>query len=125
MNVLIFCSEKQNGESDLHRIIGTFQQEIGIEAYRTLPHLKSRLCDPRDDIMVAVLFASTHDTLNSLLSIRDMLTSLPIILILPEDEPDSFSKGHKLYPRFISSINNGLSDVEIVLKNIISKSLEI
>ena len=49
---------------------------------------------------------------------------LPIILILSEDNRDSLAKGHKLYPRFISSINNGLTDIEIVLRNIISKSLE-
>ena len=74
----------------------------------------SRLNITREE-MIAVLFAENMKELLDLISIRDLLDDIGIILILPDDKKETISAGHRLWPRYISYTDSNFKDVAAVL----------
>ena len=52
--------------------------------------------------------------------IRPLLKKAQIIMVLPDWQLSSINIGHKFYPRYLTSIENNLSQVEDVLRKMIS-----
>jgi hypothetical protein len=90
-----------------------------IEIYRTIERLSNRLHQPTYNLDITILLAASKVDLFDLLSIQDLLTDIRIILILPDRESDTISKGHKLYPRFVSYADGDLKDVAAVLSKML------
>jgi len=114
----IYCNKKNTGQGILN-IIKTHVPADKIEAYQTIEHLSGRLFEPRGDLIIMVLMASSSQDLLDLLLIRDLFYDIPIILILPDRKKDTVKKGHKFYPRFISYMDSDFSDVSLVLSNML------
>ena len=87
-----------------------------IEIYRSIDSLVQRLRKPTFDIDVFILIASNKKQLSEVLLIKERLRDIKIILILPDRESDSISRGHEVYPRFVSYIDSDLKDVGAVLE---------
>ena len=68
---------------------------------------------------IAVLLAASHKELQELLSIKELLQHIRIILLLPDHENETIANGHKLYPRFLSYCDGNLDDVAAVLSKMI------
>ena len=82
-----------------------------IEVFRTIDSLVRRLKQPVFDLKITVLLATTRKELSEILSFKDLLTDIRILLILPDGDSDTISMAHKLYPRFISYIDSDFKDV--------------
>lgn len=82
-----------------------------IEVFRTIDSLVRRLKQPVFDLKITVLLATTRKELSEILSFKDLLTDIRILLILPDGDRDTISMAHKLYPRFISYIDSDFKDV--------------
>jgi hypothetical protein len=93
-----------------------------IEIYQTINSLSRRLRQPRYDLAVAVLLASSKQDLLELLSIRHLLDDLRVILLLPDREKDTIAKGHTLRPRFLTYADSDLLDVAVVLSKMLRNS---
>ena len=65
------------------------------------------------DIMI--LFAATNVELQDLFTIHDKFEEFRVILILPYRNIKNIAVAHTFKPRFISFIDNGLSDLEKVI----------
>jgi len=55
-----------------------------------------------------------------MLGIRDLLAETKIILLLPDRKRATVSKGHNLYPRFLTYMDGDFSDVAAVLQKMVS-----
>ncbi len=118
---LIYCSTGTSSAGDrLHRIVESFAVGMTLEIYQDFHGLFSRLCQPKYDVAVAVLFAGNRKMLLDLLSIRDLLLDLRIILIIPERDDQTMALGRKLFPRFVSYADSNFSDVGAVLEKMIA-----
>jgi hypothetical protein len=71
-------------------------------------------------LTVAILLASSKEELLDLLSLRDLLWDIKLILILPDSTPGSIAQGHLLRPRFLSDCGSDFVDVAAVLNLMIS-----
>jgi len=80
-----------------------------------LPEFLLELRDADKRNTVVVLLAENQEELARLLVFRDVLAEYRCILILPDASPETISKGHSLYPRFLADIENNLDDVVAVL----------
>jgi len=67
---------------------------------------------------------SSQNELMELMPVRDLLLRIPIILILPDHEQETITKGHSLRPRYLTYIDYDLSDVGDVFKKIVYKANE-
>jgi hypothetical protein len=84
--------------------------------------LSRRLRQPRHNLAVAVLVAASRQELLELLSIRDLLDGIRIILVLPDRQDDTIAKGHRLYPRFLTFADSDFLDVAAVLSKMLRNS---
>ncbi len=120
MKFLYYTSINNGPGERLRKIIEPRVKEMELEIYRSIPSLSRRLCQPKYDVIGAVLLTGNRKTLLDLLSTREHLSDIPIILILPDSERDTVSKGHKFHPRFLSYVDSDFSDVGAVLKKMIA-----
>lgn len=119
MNLLLYATETMGNGRHLQSIIEELVPEYKTEIYRTIDSLSHRLRQPKYDLAVAVLLASSREDLVDLLSIRDLLDDLRIILLLPNREKDTIDKGHTFRPRFLTYADCNLLNVAAVLSKML------
>ena len=119
MNLLLYATEPQGTGKQLQKVIEELFPENNTEIYRTIDGLSHRLRQPRYDLAVVVLLAASKQDLLDLLSIRDLLDDLRVILLLPNREKDTITKGHTLRPRFLTYADSNFLDVAAVLSKMV------
>ena len=120
--VILFSTSKRKSGERLQRIIETVVSKKNVTIYRTIDELSGGLRQPRNDVSVALLLASSRMDLHELVSLRDLLWDIKIILILPDSDPETIAKGHILRPRFLSDCDSNFQDVAAVLSRMIKNS---
>ena len=119
-NVVMLVNGKHRDEG--RRLQRTGESVIStqnLEVFQNLEGLSERLHRFPREIAVVVLFPANEDQLSELISLKDYLDGIPLILVLPDGERETISKGYKLYPRFISFINSDFTDVAAVLEKML------
>jgi hypothetical protein len=115
MTVLIYSIKTKGAGERILQVIETVVSEGNVDIYRSIDALSRGLRQPRNDMTIALLLASSKEDLLNLLSIRDLLWDMKIILVLPNSDPDTVAKGHMLKPRFLSYCDSDFVDVAAVL----------
>ena len=64
---------------------------------------------------------TTEEELTTVLSFQEVFEGVNLVLILPPGSDRMISKAYKLYPRYVSYIDSDFSDVDAVLRKMISK----
>ena len=117
---LLYYSSKNKGQGErVQRIIAGLVPQEHLKIYRTMESLSLRLRQFRGDLFLAVILLKNRNELLDILSIRDLLDGIRIILILPDRENTTIAKGYKLYPRFVSYADSDFTDVAAVLEKML------
>jgi hypothetical protein len=95
---------------------------LDMEIYRDVMGLMERLRHPLDDPAIAVLVADSTEGLKELLLLRYLLRNVRIILVLPDRESATVSKGHDMQARFLTFIDNDPAEVALVLSKMVEKA---
>ena len=119
MEVLLYATGADEAGKRLVRIIKTTLVSLDIQVYRTINSLTQKLHQPKDGFLIAVLLAHNKKELSKILSLKDLFWNSRIILILPDQEMNTISKGHQLYPRFLSYVDSDFTDVAAVLEKML------
>lgn len=123
MSVIFYHPLNKNLAGDkLKKIIASSIAKDKIETYRTIDEFYERLQKPICHSSVAVLYAATKKDMGRLLHLREFLSGMKVVLILPDDSIDTIAEGHALSPRFISWADSDFSAIEAVLKRLIALS---
>jgi len=121
MKLLLYAAATQGAAERLQRIIAPLISEREREIYRTIADLSHRLRQPMSSLCVAVLLAATRSELSALLSIRELLADLRLVVILPDLERETVARGHTLRPRFVSHIESDFTDVAAVVNKMLEQ----
>ncbi len=105
---------------NLKRIIETCVPSNSLEVYGSRHDFAQRIYHIPRNIDIAVLFAQNQDQLSELISLKDFLVDVRMILILPDREHLTVIKGHTLLPNYTSYIDSNEADVASVLNKMIS-----
>jgi hypothetical protein len=116
--VLYIPTEIVFGEQVME-MIKTIESVEQTEIYRTIDNLPPRLRQLDNAPSIAVLIAFTRKELSSLLSIRNLLSDIPTILVIPDREKETIAIGHTFFPRLLSFADRGFEDVIAVLRKIL------
>jgi hypothetical protein len=90
-----------------------------LEIYHEMNSLSNRFNKLRCDINIMVLVAATQNDLTELIIQKQLFDDIPIILILPDRNKETISKGLKLSPRFFDYIDSDFYDFASVLKKML------
>ena len=121
MTVLFYSTKKNDAEERLFRVVELLLPEKKIELYRSIDDLSRQLRQPVFSPRIAVLLASSPEELENIISIRELLEDIKIILIVPDINPATLARGHTLRPRFLCDCNSDFVDVAAVLGQMIKK----
>jgi hypothetical protein len=120
---ILFYVPAGNGNefsAQVHGVIQTIGQDAVCEVHQTLEALAGRLCGPGGRPDIVVILAASREHLGQVLSIRELLHGLRLILILPDREPDTITRGHTLAPRFLTYVDGDYTHIGAVLQRISS-----
>ena len=119
MKILLYSPHVNGVGAKLLEIIEGLGVNEKIEIYRNIDSLNKRLRKATYDIDISILIAPNKEQLTEVLLIKEEFRDTKIILILPDSESDTISRGHELYPRFVSYIDSDFKEIEAVLEKMI------
>ena len=119
MTLIYYTPTSNSAGERLRKAINAVVPAKRTEIYRTIGSLSRRLRQPTYNLNIAILLAAGRKELSDLLSLRDLFRDIRIILLLPDRKKETISKGHKLYPRFLSYIDTDFTDVAAVFEKMI------
>jgi hypothetical protein len=120
---LVFYEKVSDGIAE--QLKGMMKPLIGedeIKVYHTISILSKRLSRPIDGRVIMVLVAADRNDLLDIYAIRELFGIIRIIIILPDREDESVRMGHQLQPRFLTYMNEELSEVYSVLRKMLKLS---
>ncbi len=121
MDLFIYTKQGEDVSNRLiNKILGLTKMK-DIEILHNIESLKNRILFKLEKTQaLGVLCITTVPELNVILSFREFLEDMKLILILPERNDHTVSEGHKLHPRFVSYVDSDFSDVGAVLNKMIA-----
>ncbi len=111
-------------EKECHEIVSSMEDLISgefVEIHATIDGLFNRLRGFHRGQMIAVIITATRTELMNVVLLKDLLTDIPTILILPDHSQETFSKGAKLVPRYVSYIDGDSSEIRLVMEKILTR----
>ena len=115
MNVLFYIPVTGEAGERIHRVVEMVAPKARTEVFYSIKDLSWRLCRPAESPTIAVLLAGDEEDLLSMISIRHLLSEIPVILILPVRDHSITAMGHRLSPRFLTYMDGNFAEVEAVL----------
>ena len=119
MDLLLYENGVTEAAERLHRVIESIIPIDHMEIHKTVKSLARRLHRPRCELGIAVLMPSSREDHVEIVAIKDLFDGIRIILILPDSRKNIVSKGHALYPRFLSYADGDFKDVAAVLEKML------
>ena len=119
MNLLLYLPVSKESDRLLYKLIENFVLEDGLEIHRAFENFSKRLRQPAKELIMAIVFAADRNDLSDIISIRDLLCDIRIMLILPDREEGTIALGHTLRPRFLTYADSDFGEVIAVLANIL------
>ncbi len=116
----VFYFEKISSETSLKVLleIGKIVPEENVEVFLTVANLSRRLHEIGATPGLLVLSPSTLEELSELVALQWLFVTVPIILILPDQQPTTIREGHLLQPRFLTFRDTDFSELSQVLQGV-------
>ena len=118
--ILFYSQKEKDAGKRLQRVIETFVPKSSLLICRTFDELILSLRQHGCKIVILILLTTTRKELLDLLAIRDYLSDIRKIVVLKDQEKDTISKVHRLYPRYITYADSDFIDVGAVLSKMMS-----
>ena len=115
MNVLFYIPETSEVSERIYEVVEMIASKATTEIFTSIDDLSRRLRQPANCISIATLLVCNREDLFELTSIRDLLSELPVILILPDREKNTTAMGHIPKPRFFTYADSDFMEVGTVL----------
>ena len=124
MTIIMFYSNPKGAGERLLSEIQTRIHGHRIEVDQTVKDLSDRFRRPMIDRAVIVFVAESREQLERFVAMGDLVSTVPILLVLPDRRKATISIGHKLYPRFVAYLDSYFSDIVSVLSKLIHLDYE-
>ncbi len=119
MKVIFFLPEPIGAGERFQGLVDLANSAAETVVTRTIDDLTHNLRQPKYDLAFAVLFPGSKSELSDLLKMKDLLQDVRIVLILPDRDGDTTMMGHKLYPRFLTDIEDKSNTLELVINKML------
>jgi hypothetical protein len=121
MTVFFLSNSKNEAKKLLLRVLDMIVPKNKITLINDANELEHHLRQQVYENLIAVLFPSDKSELMNIISLNNLLTDIPIILVLPDRETNTIAMGHKLRARFITYADSDFLDVTAVMMKMKNK----
>lgn len=115
MNIIYYCPVADDTFSKVNRIIEVMVPVKKFEIASSLKIMEKQLLSSLSVDFVIMLQVSDAAELQNIIEFKDLLLDYRIIMILPDDDPDTTVVAHTLRPRLITYKDGDFLDVAAVL----------
>lgn len=115
MNILYYCPVADSDFSKINRIIEVMVPVKKFETASSLKIMEHHLLSSLSVDFVIILQVSDAAELQNIIEFKELLLDYRIIMILPDDDPDTTVVAHTLRPRLITYKDGDFLDVAAVL----------
>lgn len=119
MKILLYSSAEEEPKIGIRERLRNLVPEENLEIYRSIEELVHGLYRLYSYDTILLLQAKDREELLRIVSLRDLLQGLRVILLIPDREGDTISLAHRLRPRFLSNSENDFSDTFSVLQKML------
>ena len=120
MNILFYAPVMDSEGRQIYRQVEKRTVEWGLEVHRSLESLSRRLRQPLNEVHAAILYTVRREDFLEMLSVRDLLGDIRIILVLPDRTEEILRKGHNLKPSFLAFTGDDQGAVTSVLDRLLA-----
>jgi hypothetical protein len=119
--LILYANETNGIVSKLQiSLWGLFPDEM-IEFYEDMEDLLFRISRKKIDIFAAIILITDNENLWLISRMKSVIDGLRIILILPDQQSQTVSLGHKLCPRYLTYADSDFRDIRAVLEKMLEK----
>jgi hypothetical protein len=122
LNLILYTKKTAPSGAQLRLVFESLVSKDAMELFHSIEGLRNRLLRTNYNDGIVVLIADSREELSELLPILHLFRKVRIILVLPDRKPETIKIGYQLEPRFLSFIDQGLTEVKAVLKKMLSRA---
>jgi hypothetical protein len=122
MRLLFYSSGDDQNKKRLEAEVRKVIPESKIELFQRLDDFRLRLQRPIEPDSIAVLSASNRQEIQQMQLLRELLTEIYVILVLPDRKKSTIELAHLLLPRFLSQIDSDFTDLRKVVNKMYTNS---
>jgi hypothetical protein len=119
VKILFYSSKEEDSEIGIGERLRALVPEERLEVYRSIEELVHGLYRLYRHDTIILLQARDREELLRIVSLRDLLQGLRVILLIPDREGETISLAHSLRPRFLSNSESGFSETMSVLQKML------
>jgi DNA-binding NarL/FixJ family response regulator len=124
MNLYIYLPDISEKGRRLLDSVRLLPPGINTEVFDTRSALVRRLRQPKVDSLIIVLFDPSHEDLEGLRDVRELLVSVPLLLVLSDQDLPTMALAHRLLPSYISYIDSDMTQLFSVIRKLLPASQE-
>jgi len=124
MMLLLYAKAKNGVSSELKQVLNGRTSDACLESYSNLDDVFQRLRQPRLNLKIGVLAVGSEAELDRLLTIRELLSDMRLVIVLSDKDPQTVSKAHALAPRFITFSDAGIDPLVSVVEKMMECQLD-
>ena len=113
--VFLYSKRKDEAGIRLQRVVEAFVPGMNLEIYRDVKDLTLRLSQPGNPVDISILMTGSKKELSEFIGIRELLSDIRIIIVLPDRTKGTIATGHSFRPRFITYADSDFVEVGAVL----------
>jgi hypothetical protein len=91
---------------------------FGLEVFLRQEDMRKRLCDPKQNIISAILVAPSPSDLRSAEVLQPMLEDIPVVIVLGEGDAEGIAAAHRFHPRFLTYLDEDGESIVKVLRQL-------
>lgn len=124
MHVVLFSPTQDDLERTLHGQIRHVVPQEDIILCRTPRELALGLLRPSYEILAVVIYPGSNSQLKKLEELKDHLSDVRVILVLPLSSREALEDAHRLKPRFVFSSTEQIPLISQVLERMNRKAAD-
>ena len=114
---IIFIPKAASYPVGFENMVESIRQFVATEIVRSFDHLGVRLLpQAKQPRPIIIVLASSKGELESLLEAKALFRNTRLILLLADADEETVALGHRMEPRFIGYLTDGLGEVPAVVR---------
>ncbi len=121
MKAFLYSSDIEGKGKEILEIMEELFLTDQLEVVRSVNGLSQKLREPWEKKPIAVILACRKDELIDLVSMREQLHPIRLILVLNDAEEGTIALAHRLHPNYLTYVHNDLQELKAVLQRMLAR----
>jgi hypothetical protein len=118
MDLLCFLPKTEDQHKLTKALNAVLNKEDRKEMYSTITSFTSRLKQPKKMDSIVIICPENRMLLDRIIAVKDLFINTRVILVLPDRDKETITKGHTLNPRFTTFKGENYNEMAKVVKKV-------